>query len=282
MEEVRIVTDSAASLPEPLKLKYGISAVPIWVQVGDESYKEGVDIDHDTFYKTLDGKIMPKTSSPAPADFLDTYRRLAQKAKEIISIHVAGNLSATCQVAKVAAEEVQEEVDVHVYDSKTVSMATGFLVLEAARSAMQGLRKDEILARLDSMRNRMCALAAIPTLKYLYRSGRVSQGQAMLASLLSIKPVIEIKDGVVAVVDQVRTFHKALARVIELAQRRVGNAPSVAAVMHANAPKEALAFAEQVKARINIRELLIGEVGPVLATHGGPGIVGIALYPANG
>lgn len=277
MQEVRIVTDSAASLDEETRLKHDIAVVPLWVQIGDQAFKDGVDLTPEKFYTSLDGPHMPTTSSPAPNDFIQVYRNLARKAKEIISIHVTADGSATCQVASMAAESVPE-VDVTVYDSKGVSMGIGFLALEAARAAMQGLRKDEIVARLDSLRSRIHTFVAIPTLKYLQKSGRVRQGQAVLASLLSIKPVLEVKDGVVKVVDHVRTFSRAVGRMLDLAAATAGNLPTVVAVMHANAKAEAEAVAERIRQRLDVRELVIGEAGTALAVHGGPGMIGIVLY----
>lgn len=277
MPKVEIVTDSAASLDEDSRRKHEISVVPLWVQIGDEAFKDGVDLTPQKFYGSLDGPEMPTTSSPAPSDFIQVYRELAKKAKDIISIHLTADGSATCQVAAMAAASVPE-ADVAVYDSRGVSMGIGFLALEAAKAAMQGLRKDEILSLLDSLRSRIHTFVAIPTLKYLQRSGRVRQGQAALASLLSIKPVLEVRDGAVKVVDHVRTFSRAVARMVDLAAGAAGNLPTVAAVMHANAAAEAQAVAERLRQRLDVRELIIGEAGPVLAVHGGPGLVGIVLY----
>jgi DegV family protein with EDD domain len=277
MKQVEIVTDSAASLTEEMREKNQISVVPLWVQIGDQAFKEGVDLTPEKFYASLDGPHMPTTSTPPPNEFIQLYRNLARKAREIISIHVTADGSATCQVAAMAAESVPE-ADVTVYDSKGVSMGIGFLAMEAAKAAMQGLRKEEIIGKLDSLRSRMHTFVAIPSLKYLQRSGRVRQGQAILASLLSIKPVLEVKDGVIKVVDHVRTFSKAVARILDLASSAAGNLPAVVAVMHANARAEAESLAERVKLRLNVKEIVIGEAGAALAVHGGPGMIGIVLY----
>jgi DegV family protein with EDD domain len=280
MPKIEIVTDSASSLPPDAAEKHGISVVPVCVQIGDKSYRDGVDLSPGAFYASLDGPQMPTTSSPPPNEFIQVYRRLAQRAKDIISIHITADGSATCQVAALAAESVPE-ADVTVYDSKGVSMGTGFLAIEAAKAALQGLRKDEILSKLDSLRGRMHTFVAIPTLKYLRRSGRVRQGQAILASLLSVKPVLEVKDGMVKVVGHVRTFSNAVSRILDLAANAAGNLPAVVAVMHANAKTQAEAVAEAVKKRLNVRELVIGDAGTALAVHGGPGMIGIVLYTLN-
>jgi DegV family protein with EDD domain len=229
----------------------------------------------------MDGPVMPTTSSPYPSDFVDVYGRLSKRVRDIISIHITADGSATCQVAAMAAQLVPQ-ADVTVYDSKGVSMGIGFLAIEAAKAAVQGLSKEEIIARLDSIRSRMHTYVAIPTLKYLQRSGRVRRGQAILASILSIKPVLEIKDGMVKVVDHVRTFSAAVNRILDLASSAAGNVPSVVAVMHANARSQAEGLAERVRARLNVKDVVVGEAGPALAVHGGPGMIGIVLYRESG
>jgi len=278
MNKVRVVTDSAASLSEDMKKKYQISVVPIWIQIGDRSYKDGVEISCEEFYRKLDGKTLPTTASPAPNDFAQVYKRLAQEAKNIISIHVTSKGSSTCQVASLAAKTVKE-ADITVYDSRTVSMGVGLLAIEAAKAAMQGFGKKQILARLDFVREKLRVFVAIRTLKYLQKSGRVGKGQAMLASILSIKPVLEVKDGMLKMVDCVRTFSRALNRVLDLAFDAVGNVPTIVAVMHANAKEEAEKFAHKLSQKIKVSQLIIGEVGASLAVHGGPGMIGVVLYP---
>ncbi len=277
MKQVEIVTDSAASLTEDMRREHGISVVPIWVQIGSQAYKDGVDLPPDRFYAEMEGPQMPTTSSPSPNDFVEVYRSLAKKARDIISIHITADGSATCQVASIAAQSVPD-ARVTVYDSKAVSMGVGFMALEAAKAAAQGLSREEILLKLDSIRSRMHTFVAIPTLKYLRKSGRVRKGQAILASILSIKPVLEVKDGMVRVVDHVRSFSSAINRILDLASGVAGNMPTVVAIMHANARARAEALSATVCRRLNVQEIVIGEAGPALAVHGGPGMIGIVLY----
>lgn len=277
MKKVRVVTDSASGLPRTVQDEYQISVVPIPIQVGDESYKEGDSISLEEFYRRLDGSVMPKTSSPSPGDFIKVYRNLSEISDDIISIHVTAKGSGTCQSAKVAADAVAGQTRVHVYDSNTVSMGVGFLAIEAARAALEGLNLGQITEQLDSLKTRIKAFVAIPTLKYLQKSGRLSQGQAIFGSILSIKPVIEVKDGLLKVVDKARSYPRALERVAELASNAVSNIPARVAVMHANSYEEALKFAESLKRRVNIEQLTIGDVGASLALHGGPGMIGVVL-----
>ena len=215
MSTIRVVTDSASSLTNEMAEQYDISVVPIWIQIGEKSFRDGIDLSIEEFYSSLDGKVIPKTSSPPINEFISVYQRLVKKAKEIISVHITSDGSATCQVASLASQSL-EKGNVTVYDSKAVSMGVGFLAIEAAKAARQGLNIEEILARLDAIRNNLRTYVAIPTLKYLEKSGRVRKGQAILASLLSIKPIVEIKDGMLKVTDKVRTFSKALAKILDL------------------------------------------------------------------
>lgn len=279
MEKVKVVTDSASGLPKDLEKQYEITVVPIPICVGEESFKENRDLTAKEFYAKLGGSIMPKTSSPSPGDFIQAYRRLARISREIISIHVTGKGSGTCQSANVAAESVSEEVNVRVYDSNTVSMGTGFLSIEAARAALEGLNIAEIVERLDGIKDKIKAFVAIPTLKYLQKSGRIGRGEAVFGSLLSIKPVIEVKDGLLEVVDKVRSYPRALEKVMEFAVEAVSGLPSRVAVMHADRYEEAAKIARRLKERMNISQLIISEVGASLAVHGGPGMIGVILLP---
>lgn len=277
MSRIAIVTDSTSDLPFEVKEKWGISTVPLYVQVDNRNFKDGEELSFHQFYELLESGVIPVTSSPPPSEFIRVYQRLADRVDHIISIHITGKGSATIQSAALAARLVKG-AEVTVYDSGGVSMGIGFLAIEAARSAIQGLGVKEILSRLDRLKERIHTFAAIPTLKYLQKSGRVTRGQTLLGSLLSIKPVLEIKDGVVEVVDRMRTFPKALARLIDLAYEAVGRKPVVMAVMHADAREEAEKLAAKLRDKLDIKELNIGEVGPALASHGGPGMIGIIFY----
>ena len=279
MTRVKVVTDSSSGLPKELEKQYDITVVPIPNQRGEESYKEKVNHSTEELYRLMDGRVMPKTSSPSPGDFVEVYSQLASEASDIISIHVTAKGSGTCQSAIVAADSVADRVKVHVYDSNTVSMGTGFLSIEAAKAALDGLTLEQIRQRLDAIRDKIRAFVALPTLRYLQRSGRLNRGQAIFGSLLSIKPVIEVRDGILEVVDRVRSYPKALERVVELAAEAVSRFPSRVAVMHGNSPEEAQRFAEQIKKRIRVRQLIVAEVGASLAVHGGPGMIGVVLSP---
>ncbi|NLS45302.1 MAG: DegV family protein [Firmicutes bacterium] len=277
--EIAIVTDSAASLPQDLVDKYDITVVPFPIQFGSEAYKDGVDITREEFYRKLNGSILPSTSQPSPSDFINIYEGLLKKFKTIISIHITSEGSGTCQVANIAKDRFPG-ADIEVFDSKSASMGIGFLVLEAAEAILRGKTKDDILCLLTELRPEIITYAVIDSIRYLLKSGRVRTGEALMASLLSIKPLISIRQGVVEVVDRVRTYRTALDRLVELAVTAIGAQPEFRlAVVHGNAIDEANKLCARLKSLIGYEEIIVSDIGPALAIHGGPGILGIVCLP---
>lgn len=281
MAGVKIVTDSGASLPEEIVKKYDIGVVPLSVQFGTKTYREGVDLSIEEFYRKLEGPVHPTTSQPAPGDFVEVYKNVAQKARSIISIHITSKASGTYQVAELGAEFARSTipgVDIEVVDSLSASIGQGFLVMAAAEAAEQNKTKEEILRRVHDLRPKIRLLGAIRTLKYLRKSGRIHRGQALIGTLLSIKPLITIKDGVVEVIERARTFPAALDRIMELTKESAGDAWVRLAVGHSNARDEAMKFCNELKRNLRCREAIVNEIGACLAAHGGPGIIGVAWH----
>lgn len=277
--EIAIVTDSSASLPQELVDKYGATVIPIHLQFGDESYRDGIDITREEFYGRLSGQVMPSTSQPAPSDFINVYERLLSRFRTIISIHVSGEGSGTCQVANIAKARFPD-ADIEVFDSKSASMGIGFLVLEAAEAVLRGKTKEEILRMLTELRPRIISYAMIDSIRHLLKSGRVRAGQALIASLLSVKPLVSIRQGVVEVVDRVRTKRAALERLIQLAVESAGNSPkSRLAIVHGNVLDEANKLKDRLKPLVSCEEIIVTDIGPALAIHGGPGIIGVVCLP---
>jgi hypothetical protein len=169
--EIAIVTDSAASLPQELVEKYGVTVVPIQIQFEDDAYRDGIDITREEFYRKLDGHVMPSTSQPAPSDFINVYERLLARFKTIISIHITSEGSGTCQVANIAKARFPG-ADIEVFDSKSASMGIGFLVVEAAEAVLSGKTKEEILRLLTELRPRIVSYAVIDSIRHLLKSGR--------------------------------------------------------------------------------------------------------------
>jgi DegV family protein with EDD domain len=276
---IKIVTDSTCNLsPEQLQ-RYDIRVAPISIQFGTETYEEDIDIDRDLFYKKIDELgIIPTTSQPPPGRFADYYRELTAQGHSILSITITTKHSGTYQSA-VLAKDMVPEADVEVFDSATISFGTGYMVLEAARAAKAGQSRESILKRLQAIRDNMCLCLTPATLKYLQMSGRVGRLKTALGSLLDLKPVITIEDGLLEARENVRTRAKAINRMLELAEKKMGTTdPLNIAAIHARSPEEGQGLLEKAQARFNCQEIMIGDLVASLAVHGGPGILGLFAY----
>ncbi len=271
---VGIVTDSTCDLPARIVSEYGIRVVPLYIQVGNREYLDGIDISREDFYKNLPTyPEHPTTAVPSPMKFHAIYDALADEgASQVLSIHISSSLSAISNVARAAAAETTS-VPVTVFDSRQLSLGTGFLVLTAAEMARGGKSIEEILIALEDQIKRTHVWAALDTLKFLRRSGRMNLLISTIGELIHIKPILKMYDGVSGV-ERVRTNRKALARLSQL--------------LHTYSPYEKLAFLhsnalEQVQAlKKEAQDLLPGSdtwievINPVLGTHIGPGVVGFA------
>lgn len=274
MKRIAIVTDSAASVPPELAREVGLEIVPMGIQIGNQFLREGIDMTTEEFYRQLEEKENITTSQPSPGDFLDVYNRLVSKAKEIISIHVTSKQSGTVRVAELLKEHIP--VRITVVDSESASMGQGFIALAAARAALLGKSREEILEIIKRAKEKVAVFVAVPTMKYLARSGKVSRLQAMVASLLTIKPILGVKDGLVQAIDKKRSYEQALQRLIDLVEERFPTEKLTIAVLHSNALTMAEDFKEKVKARLRSAQVFIAEMGASLAVHGGQGMLGIA------
>jgi len=223
---------------------------------------------------------MPKTSAPAPGDFLEKFKEACEDYDTVISIHISGKVSATYQSASLAREMLPYE-NIHVIDSNNISMATGFIVLTAARKAIEGWSAEEIISFLEKLKERVGGMVVLPTLKYLAKSGRVSQVQALLGNILSIKPILIINRGEVKVIDKTRSVGTSLNKMIELAQKRLGDSRLQVAVIHSNAVDKANDFLEKAREKLNCSQSFITEMGPGLAVHGGPNMIGLVWMEEN-
>lgn len=277
--ELRIVTDSVSDLPQALVDRYQIVVVPACIRFGNETYLDGVEITHQEMYRRmLEEDEVPKSSQPSPGQFLEAYKEVAVQGASILSIHVTAKSSGVWQSASLA-RSMLPEADIEVIDSASISMGTGFLILEAAQAIEAGRSKGEVLALVEDIKSRMNVYATVGTLKYLRLSGRVGHMQEIFGSFLDMKPIIAVEDGVVKAIDKVRTRKKALDRVIELTKQAVGTESLInAAVMHTAVEEEALGFKERVGKHFNCQVLLFGEAGIALGVNAGPGVLGIVAY----
>jgi len=276
---LKIVTDSTCNLPEEQLHRYDIRVTPITVHFGMESYTEGVDIDHDLFFGKIEevGKL-PTTSQPSPAAFARHYRELTEQGHSILCITITAEHSGTYQSA-VLARDLVPEADVEVFDSASISLGMGYMVLEAARAAEAGQSREAILKRLAGIRSRASLVFTPATVKFLQMSGRVGGLQAALASVLNIKPIISVDDGVMHSRERVRTRRKALDRLLAITEEAVGTTdPINVGVLHARAADEAQALLDRVRTTLNCRETMIVDLVVSLCVHAGPGVVGLFAY----
>jgi DegV family protein with EDD domain len=278
---IKIVTDSASDLPAELYQKHDITVVPINIQFGTETYEDGITIDRPTFFRKIDELgILPTTSQPSAGQFEVYYNRLAdQGATDIISIHVTAKLSGTYQSADLAKKMVADRVRVHPFDSAGGSAGQGFMALEAARMAEAGRSVDDILARMETIRARIGLVLTLKDLRYAQMSGRVGKLQGSLASLLNIKPIVILEDGLIDVSEKVRTRRKAINRMVDIVVGQVGtSAPVNLAAIHAEAPQEGRLLLEQAEGIFRCQETFLVNLTTTLVVHFGPGTLGLVAY----
>ena len=277
---VRIVTDSTCDLPEEFRRRHGVVVVPLRLHFGEETYRDRVDISDQDFVRRLElARQPPTTSQPPPGDFEEVYRELLQGGADgVVSIHIAAVLSGTVSSATIAADEVGAG-RVQVVDSRTVSMATGFLVQEAVQRAERGESAAQIAAALATMPPRLGIIALLDTLRFLLLGGRIGKVRAMLGTALSIKPLIGLgQDGSVVPLGRVRSRSAGVARLGELLAER--SPLERCGVIHVGAPQEGEALQESTQRTYPGMEVLMSHASPVLSTHAGPGTIAYCYLEA--
>jgi DegV family protein with EDD domain len=277
--KVAIVTDSTADLPPSLAGARDISTVPLTLNFDGQSLLDGVDITPSEFYRRLPNATShPTTSQPSPGRFAETYESLLAKYDSIVSVHISQKLSGTYESAMQAAE-MTDLSRVHVVDSEVVSMSLGLVALAASSMAARGAAASEIVEKVEAMRPEVQTYFSVATLEFLRRGGRIGSASALLGSVLQVKPVLCIRDGLVTPLERVRTFERALQRVIELA-RGVERGHGICAIVgHAGAEDDAERVGRALEPIADT--LMIQPLGPVVGAHAGPGVVGVGCYPAE-
>ncbi len=273
---LHIVTDSTADIPPPMVAEWNITVVPCFIMFGTTSFLDGVTITREQFYARLmetGHAQLPTTAAPGAGVFEQVYRRVARPGDDILSIHVASTLSGMCNSARLGGEAVPE-VRVTVYDSSTITMGLGYQVVAAARAARQGQSLSEILTMLDKMKKRTFIFAALDTLEFLRRSGRVSWAGAMLGQILDIKPILQVHLGKVEPAGRVRTRTTMLTRLSEMVAG-LGRLEALA-VLHTTAPDDAIRLAQSLSGLVAGQSIPVMEVTPTIGVHVGPNGVGIA------
>ena len=274
---VKIVTDSTADLPSELVEKLGISVVPIYIRVGAEVYRDGVDISHDELYRKLaTGRAYPTTAQPSPRDFASVYRELAKETTEIVSIHVASNLSGTYQSARRAREMVDAACRIEVIDSRSVSMGLGLITIAAARLAAEGEALETVLTEVREAIPNTRVFGFLDTLKYLFLGGRIGHAQALAGSVLNVKPIVTLRDGEFYPSGQARTRARGVERLFDFARKSL-NVKELA-IVHSTTPEEADNLSERIGASFLDRSRVhLARLGPALGVHSGPGTLAVAV-----
>ncbi len=280
---LRIVMDSAGDLPVEWISKYDINVIPVNVHLGNEVFLEGVDLTPDQFYSWVKetGKV-PKTSQPAPQQYIKLYKDIAKPGDVILSIHLTSKLSGTYESAVLAARELQDApFRVIPFDTLSGTGIQGYMCREAREMDRRGASVDEILEHLEKIKDNNQVIFTVDTLDFAQKSGRVQMLEAILATVLKIKPIITIKEGTMAVANKVRTRKASLEYILQEMSRRMGKNLINAAIMHANDLATALEISEKVKGILNVKNLFVEELSIGIASHLGPGTVGIVAYPVE-
>lgn len=277
---LRIVTDGAADILPEWGSEYGIDMIPVNILFGEKSYLQGVELDNEGFYKLVDDtKRIPKTSQPSPHQFVEFYRKIAEKGDTILSIHITAKLSGTYASAVAAAEELKDEFNIIPVDSACGSLGIGLMCREARKLERAGKSVEEIVQYLEGIKYNVRVILALDTLEYAKMSGRVKTLQAALASVLNVKPIAVLREGDLSMTEKVRTRKASLARVIEMAEEEYGGKKVYLAVVHARDPKSGEGLLEEAKGHFNHQETMVSELSISVAANLGPGTVGLILYP---
>jgi DegV family protein with EDD domain len=280
---MKIVTDCAADLPNEELESLGIIQAPLYIQF-PEGEVSSADITADEFYNRLEAMrpAIPSTAQPSSGIFHEIYNKVADASKQILSIHVSSGLSGTFNSARVGAEHIKETM-INVVDSMTLSGGERFQVLAAARAAKAGWNLKAILERLEKIRDNTEVIYTLETLEYLARGGRIGRVQALMGSVLKIKPIIRVdhKDGKYSTVAKGRTVSQNLCTIVDYVADLYGSIPLWVTVLHGRLAESADSLAKSMTERLNISKMEILRISPVLGVHTGPGIVGAAVMPAE-
>jgi DegV family protein with EDD domain len=274
-----VVTDSTAYIPKELRDQLNIHMVSLNVIFGGESYREEIDLSASDFFEEVKKESkLPTTSQPPIGDFITKYEELSKKYDAVISIHLSSGISGTFQGA-VSAGEMVEGIEVYPFDSEISCRVQGFYVIEAAKMANKGKSPDEILARLDEMKKSVRAYFMVDDLAHLQRGGRLSSAQAIIGSLLQVKPVLHFENKVIVPFEKIRTRKKAMKRIVDLLEEDAkSGVPMQAVIIQANREEEAQQWKQELQAQFPNVNFEISYFGPVIGTHLGEGAMGMGWY----
>ena len=279
MARIRVITDSACDVPEEIAHKLDIDIVSLTIRFGDEEFTDRVDLSPAQFWaKCKKSKTLPETAAPSPGAFQHAYERARVEGCDgVIVLTISAALSATNQSAQLAATTMGNQIPIRIVDTKAVSMAQGLMAIEVGELALTGASLDELVEHAEALKSKVGVVAMLDTLEHLVKGGRIGGARALLGQVLSVKPLLELKDGVVAEAGRQRTRAKALQAIVDVAKshtplRRL-------ALVHGDA-QDIKATRELVAQIPTEFELILTDMGPVVGTHGGPGIVALCWIEA--
>jgi DegV family protein with EDD domain len=286
MSHIAVVTDSTASIPESLLKELNIHVVAYYIHRGTEVLRDLVTIQRDEFLRWLPtATSLPTTASPGPGDYLEMYKSLIRGGvQSILSIHMTSKGSGAYQAATVAQSMLREEhpgVRIEVVDTQNVSLCQGWIAIEAARGVLAGLSLDDVLASVKKMLPITHMIQTADTLKYLYMGGRIGMAKRLVGTLLNIKPLIGMKDGVIIALGQARSRMQAYNAMSEMVGEAIGNGKAKVAYVHAGALEEVGKIKQLVEGKVEVVESFFAELSPALAVHTGPGTAGLCFYPVE-
>ena len=279
MSGVRVVTDSSCDLPNDLAVEYEIEIVPLTIRFGAEEFVDRRDLSPKEFWaRCATSPVLPETAAPSAGAFEEAFRRAAAAGADgVVCINLSSKLSATIQAAQMAAKAVEVDLPVRVIDSLSVTMGLGTMVLAAAKLAAEGKSLDDVAGAANDLVTRTRVLGTLDTLENLKKGGRIGGARAMLGSMLSLKPVIWVVDGEVQEESKQRTRGRALRYLVDKVAEQATRGIDDLAVMHGDAP-DLDEFLDLLAVHFPRDEILIGDIGAVIGTHGGPRVMGVAYH----
>jgi len=277
-----IVTDSAADVPVEWQKEFDIHVMPANIKLGDKMYLPGVDLDAERFYRTVDQtRQIPVTTPPSPSQVVQFYRKIAGRGDTILSIHITSKLSETLASVQAAGRELEGEFNVIPIDSRNATAGIGMICRHARLQERAGKNAAEIVKDIEQFCPKVGVVLTLNTLEYARLSGRMGRVQGALVTMLNVKPILILKDGILEVAERVHSREDALDRVLELVKARVGEGPVDIIVVHARDPKAGQLVLERAKAMFNTRDLILNDLSLSVAANVGPGTVGIAYCPVE-
>lgn len=279
MKNLKIICDSLSDIPKELIEKYDIEVVPLTVILDEKEYKDGIDISNDDFYKILrEENAYPKTSQATYAQFKEVFDKYANEGRKIL--YIAGSSAATGTYQSAVMAKNDTEGEIYTYDSQTLTYLVGLLVVKAAQMAQEGKEVEEIISEIDKLREKTYVLFSVDTLEYLQKGGRISSTKAAIGSILNIKPILDIKNGLVAPVCQVRGKKNVISKMVEIIKENCGTdfSDQTMYIAYSDDFKERDRLTEAIKEQFNPKDIEYFQIGTVIGSHAGPGLTGIVCF----